>query len=279
MPTESKSLVVIEQQETQRALAFERLIPALRQAFASGAQVPLRHHHHIPQPDGTTGVLLLMPAWQNDGYLGVKIATIFPGNTRRGLPGVYSTYLLSDAGTGKPLALIDGNQITVRRTVGVAAVAASYLARADASSLLVVGAGRVASLAAAAFRQVRPIRKVAVWDIDAAMAERLATALRADGFEAAAATSLEKAARQADIISCATLSTKPLIRAEWLKPGTHLDLIGSFTPQMREADDACFARARVYVDTMGALEESGDLIDPIKNGLLEKSAIGTLAQL
>jgi ornithine cyclodeaminase/alanine dehydrogenase-like protein (mu-crystallin family) len=277
MPTQ---LAVIDAERTCDALPFARLIPVLRQAFAGGAKVPARHHHHMAQPDGTTAVLLLMPAWQDQGYLGVKIVTIFPGNSARGLPGLDSSYLLCDGQTGRHLALIDGNQITARRTVGVAALAASYLARQDATSLLLVGAGRVASLAAEAFRMVRPIRTVAVWNRDRAKAATLVEALQGRGFDAVIAPSLREAAGEVDIISCATLSTEPLIQADWLKPGTHLDLIGSFTPAMREADDACLARGRVYVDSLDALVESGDLVDPIRNGILTPAAIaGTLGQL
>jgi ornithine cyclodeaminase/alanine dehydrogenase-like protein (mu-crystallin family) len=273
-------LAVIDAERTRDALPFARLIPVLRQAFAGGAKIPLRHHHTIPQPDGTSAVLLLMPAWQDQGYLGVKIVTIFPGNSARGLPGLDSSYLLCDGQTGRHLALIDGNQITVRRTVGVAALAASYLAREDATSLLLVGAGRVASLAAEAFRAVRPIRTVTIWNRDRAKAATLAEALRDRGFDAAVAPSLREAAANADIVCCATLSATPLIQADWLKPGTHLDLIGSFTPAMREADDACFVRGRVYVDSPDALAESGDLVDPIRNGTLSPTALaGTLAQL
>jgi ornithine cyclodeaminase/alanine dehydrogenase-like protein (mu-crystallin family) len=267
---------------TRHALQFGRLIPALRSAFASGANVPLRHHHFIPQPDGTKAVFLLMPAWQEPGrgYLGVKIVSIFPGNTARGIPGLNSTYLLCDGATGKPLALIDGNEITVRRTVGVAALAASYLARDDAKSLLIVGAGRVASVAAFAFKEVRPIANISIWDIDHKKAEDLAHALCAQGLDAAASADLEAAARTADIISCATLSDTPLIKAEWLKPGSHLDLIGSFTPQMREADDQCFAKGRIFLDSTDALQESGDLIDPIKNGVITSAdVVGTLSDL
>jgi ornithine cyclodeaminase len=262
------------------ALSFDLLVPALRLAFAAGATVPPRHHHHIPQPDGAQAVLLLMPAWQEGGYLGVKVATIYSGNSKRGLPGVYSTYLLCDAATGRPLALIDGDQITERRTVAVSALAASFLARPDARSLLIVGAGRIAALAADAFKAVRPIERVTIWARDFAKAEALASRLRADGHDAVAAASLSSAVAEADIISCATLSTEPLIRGEWLQPGTHLDLIGSFTPAMREADDACLARARVHVDSREALTESGDLVAPISSGALDTAAIaGTLADL
>ena len=271
------TLPVIAAARTASALPFDRLIAALRAAFATGASAPPRHHHPIARPDGE-GVLLLMPAWQGES-LGVKIATVFPGNNARGLPSVYSSYLLCDGATGRPRALLDGDTITARRTIAVSALAASLLAREDATSLLVVGTGRIARLAPAAFAAVRPIRRVAIWNRDPARAEILATQCRADGVDAEAVPSLEAAAGQADIVTCATPSTAPLIHADWLRPGAHLDLIGSFTPAMREADDACFARGRVYVDTPDALAEAGDLVAPIANGALRAEDIGFLADL
>lgn len=272
------TIPVIGAAETRRALPFDALIAALKTAFAAGATVPERHHHHIPHPDGD-GVLLLMPAWSG-GLLGTKVATIHPDNTARGLPSVHSTYLLANATTGVPLALLDGNEITTRRTIAVSALAASFLARADAADLLVVGAGRIAALAAEAFAVVRPIQTVTVWNRDAAKAQRLAAELRATGVEASAASSLEEAAKRADIITCATPSTAPIIHGDWLRPGTHLDLIGSFTPAMREADDACFARGHIYVDTRDALAEAGDLTGPIAAGVITADDIrGSLADL
>lgn len=274
------SLPVIGAAATRDALAFDQLIPSLREGFAEGATVPPRHHHDLPQQDGTIATLLLMPAWREGGYLGVKVATIHPGNGARSLPAVHSTYLLCEAATGQPLAMLDGNEITSRRTAGVAALAASYLARDDAESLLIVGAGRIASIVAEAFRAVRPIRRVTVWNVNPGSAAALAAQLAEQGLEASAAPSLRAAVEAADIVSCATLSTEPLILGEWLRPGTHLDLIGSFTPAMREADDACFARGRVYLDTRDALHESGDLAGPLARGVLsEKTLAGTLADL
>lgn len=273
-------MIMIGADETRRALSFDRLVPALREAFADGAKVPTRHHHAIEQPDGTQAVLLLMPAWHNPGFLGVKVATIYSGNGARGLPGVYATYLLHDAATGRPLAAIDGSRLTERRTAGVAALAASYLARDDAESLLIVGAGRIAALLADAFGAVRRLRRVTVWARDPDKAQALAARLSAAGHAAEPAVSLEAAVRAADIVSCATLSSAPLIRGDWLAPGTHLDLIGSFTPAMREADDAWCARGRVYLDTRDAIVESGDIAGPIASGALVETGIqGMLADL
>lgn len=274
----SSTIPVVDAARTAAALPFDGLVAALREAFAGGAVAPSRHHHHIATDDGDGGVLLLMPAWAGES-LGVKIATVFPGNNARGLPSVYSTYLLCDAATGRPLAVLDGDTITARRTIATSALAAALLAPGDASSLLIVGAGRIARLAPAAFATVRPIRRVRIWNRDPAKAEALATELRADGYDAAAAPSLETAAGQADVITCATPSTEPLIHADWLRLGTHLDLIGSFTPAMREADDACFARGLVYADTVDALFEAGDLAGPIASGALRADQVGLLADL
>src|SRR6185312_6539672 len=127
---------VLDAAQTAAALPFERLIPALREAFVSGAEVPLRHRHDMAQPDGTTAALLLMPAWRAGGFLGVKVVSVFPGNGERGRPAVASSYLLCDGATGQHLALIDGGEITGRRTAAASALAASFLARTDAASLL-----------------------------------------------------------------------------------------------------------------------------------------------
>jgi ornithine cyclodeaminase/alanine dehydrogenase-like protein (mu-crystallin family) len=270
---------IIDAATTRRHLGFASLIEALRRAFAAGCEVPARGVHLIGEGPGA-GTLLLMPAWRQGGRLGVKTVAIFQGNGARGLPGLHSTYLLFDAATGAPLALLDGDQITARRTAAASALAASYLARADARRLLIVGSGRVASLLADAMRAVRTITSVEVWNHRPAPAEELAAALREAGFAARATTDLAQAVREADIVSCATLATAALVRGEWLQPGTHLDLIGSFTPQMREADAACFARSRVFVDTAEALAKSGDVLQAIAAGAFTAAQLqGTLADL
>ena len=264
---------ILDAAQTAAALPFERLIPALREAFVSGAEVPLRHRHDMAQPDGTTAALLLMPAWRAGGFLGVKVVSVFPGNGERGRPAVASSYLLCDGETGQHLALIDGGEITGRRTAAASALAASFLARTDATSLLVVGSGHIANLLPAAYRVVRPIARVQVWNIRAAGAERLAARLRADGIAAHAVTDLAAAVAEADIVTCATLARGPLVRGQWLRPGTHLDLIGGFTPAMRESDDVAVSRSRVFIDTDAALAEAGDLIDPLAHGALQRADI------
>lgn len=266
---------------TRAALGFEPLVEALRTAFAGEASVPPRHVHQI-SAGGDTGTVLIMPAWSEAGYLGIKTINIFPGNSARGLPGLHASYVLYDAHTGVPLASMDGNEITARRTAAAAALGASFLARGDARRLLVLGSGRIAGLLPAAFMQVRPsIDEVVVWNHRGEGAQALAARWRAEGLNASATDDLPAAVRRADIVSCATLSTMPLVRGEWLAPGSHLDLIGSFAPHMREADPACFGPdARTFVDTEEALAKAGDLLDAIAGGQLRRDAVqGTLAQL
>ena len=270
---------LLDAEATRAGLPFERLIPALQALFAAGCAVPSRHVHAVPAPGGGF-TSLIMPAWVPGCCYGVKTVNIAPHNAARGLPGLHSTYLLYDAATGAPLAMLDGDQITARRTAAASALAASFLARPDASHLLLVGAGQVARLLPAAYRVVRPITRVTVWARSADSAEALALSLRAQGFDASASSDLAGAAAQADVVSCATLATAPLVQGAWLQPGSHLDLIGSFTPAMREADDACFAGASLFVDTDEALAKSGDLLGPMARGVFSATDVrGSLAML
>lgn len=266
----------IDAASTAAALGFGPLISALENMFASGCEVPVRHSHQV----GADLTMLLMPAWQAGRYLGIKTVNIAPGNSTLGLPGLFSTYLLFDATTGEPLAQIDGNEITSRRTAAASALAASRLASPDSRTLLVVGTGRVGSLLPRAYRAVLPITRILVWDRDAPAATAMVARLRNDGMSASVVTDLAEAASSADIVSCATLATEPLISGEWLSPGSHLDLIGSFTPGMREACDDCFSGAEVWVDTREALLKSGCLLHAMASGALVESQIhGTLADL
>ncbi|THF89296.1 MAG: ornithine cyclodeaminase family protein [Sulfitobacter sp. SK025] len=264
---------VFDSKATADRLPYSNLIPALRQMFIDGCTVPRRHNHIISDGEAGPDTLLIMPAWQEGRYLGIKHVTIFPKNSLRGMPGLYSTYTLFNADNGTPLSIIDGDQITVRRTAAASALAATYLAREDASQLAIVGAGNVASELAPAYATIRPIRKVWIWDKFTHKADALAHKLRQDGFDAHSSTDLQSVVVTADIVTCATLSRAPLILREWLKSGTHLDLIGSFLPTMREADDATFVDTSVFVDTTEALEKSGDLLSPIKIGLLDPSRV------
>ena len=265
--------------ETRERLAFAPLIDALRTMFARGCELPPRQVLELGGSGGDPVTSLVMPAWQEGGCYGVKVVNIAPGNAARGLPGLHSTYVLYDAGTGVPLAWIDGDEITARRTAATSALAASWLAPEGAHHLALIGAGRIARLLPEAHRAVRPIERVSVWARSPSRAAALVAELAAQGFDARAATSVEAAVADAEIVSCATLAREPIVFGRWLRPGSHLDLIGSFTPAMREADDDCFADAAVFVDSDDAATKSGDLIGPIVRGVVAPGDIGTLAEL
>ena len=266
---------VFDARETRECLPWPALIEALRAMFRSGCEMPLRHHHAVAVPGEPTGTLLLMPAWQCGEQLGVKIATVMPGNSGRALPTVNSSYLLSDARSGQMLALIDGGELTSRRTAAASALAASYLARSDASHLLLIGTGRLALDMAPAHASVRPIRHVSIWGRRSERAQEVAARVRAAlGVEAEAVSDLEAAVRQAHIVSTLTLATEPLVHGAWLQPGTHVDLVGAFRPDMRESDDGAMLRASVFVDTRaGACKEGGDIVQALASGALTQERI------
>ncbi|WP_315925154.1 ornithine cyclodeaminase family protein [Mesorhizobium sp. SP-1A] len=275
-------MLTISAADVDRALTFPGLVETLREAFAKGAVQPVRHHHTVERPDGADATLLLMPAWgdfkaagtSKDGHIGVKIVTVAPDNNAIGKPAVMGLYLLLDGATGEPQALIDGQRLTQWRTACASALAATWLAREDASRLLVVGAGALAPFLAKAHASIRPIDTIRIWNRTHANAEKVATQLQADGFKAEAATSLDTELAEADIISCATISPVPLVKGRLLKPGAHVDLVGGFTPELRESDDDTVSRARVYVDTRaGATKEAGDIVQPLASGVLKQDAI------
>lgn len=272
----------LDQQAVQRALPWERLIPAIRAVFASGCVVPPRTVHTIEVPDDPHGSLLLMPAWQGGRLLVVKTAIVMPGNGARGSPAVSAVVQVFDGTTGEPRAVLDGEEITARRTAATSAMAADALARHGADNLLIVGAGRIARNLAEAHCSVRRYRRISIWARRAEAASALAADVTGLAPDVAAAESLEAAAREADVISCATLSREPLVRGAWLKPGTHLDLVGAYRRDMRETDDEAVRRAAlIYVDTFdGALAEAGDLLLPMASGAITRERIsGELAEL
>lgn len=263
-------MLTIDADTARQCLAFERLAPHC-ESPSSPAVRPLRA---ITITAWVTRATLRCCSCPRGRTLhGHQDRQRFPGNCQRGLPGLHARHLLCDANTGEHLALIDGDQITARRTAAASALAASYLARQDARELLILGAGRIGSLMAAAYGSVRPIERVRVWNRAAANAEQLVNALCGDGFDNAVVSDLEVAVQSADCVVGATLSTEPLILGEWLQPGVRVDLIGSFSPSMREANDAVFARGQVFVDVSGALHESGDLIEPIASGALDETDV------
>jgi ornithine cyclodeaminase/alanine dehydrogenase-like protein (mu-crystallin family) len=266
--------------EIDRLLDYPSLIEALRTAFSGGIAVPLRHHHAIRRQAAEASVIL-MPAWhEDDGFLGVKIVSVFPGNQAKGKPSVMGTYLLLDGETGEPLASFDGVALTLWRTAAASALAARYLARPDAQIHAMIGAGALAPRLIAAHAAARPVRETFVWNRTPAKAEALARALDRPDLPVRAVGDIAEAVRRADIVSAATMTREPLIHGDWLKPGSHVDLVGAYLPTMREADDAAISRASVYVDTRaGALKEAGDIVQAIAGGVLREETIHDLFDL
>lgn len=266
-------MISIDDTGVRDTLDLASVVEALRMIFRDGCEAPLRHHHEVHGKAAPSGTMLLMPAWVPGRYLGVKLVNVFPDNGKRGLPAVQGLYALFSGTTGQMLATLDGNELTARRTVAASALAASYLARKDASTLLLVGTGRLAQLMAQAHAAIRPLGRVLVWGRNPAKAAELRDNLSGEFGNVSVASDLAAAVAEADIVSCMTLSREPLIHGSWLRPGTHLDLVGGFRPDMREADDEAIRRASVFIDTPGAMSEAGDIAAPLANGVLVRDAI------
>lgn len=281
-------------EDVHAALPFARLADVLAEAFSAGCEAPVRHAHQLSPED----TLLLMPAWRNTGArpgaLGIKVVTVMPGATRKGASTVSAIYLLLDRDTGKPLAILDGEALTFRRTAAASALAARYLARPDSQTLLLVGTGGLAPWMAQAHAELNPsIKRILIWGRSLDKAESVARTLRLRimniklrfaaerALDILAVPDVEEAVFQADVISCATTSKTPIIRGAWVKPGTHIDLVGGFRPDMREADDEAVFRSRLFVDTRaGALSEAGDILGPVSAGVIGfDHVIGELADL
>jgi len=264
--------------QVHAALDYTVLAEALRAAFREGCEAPLRHVHDVT---GKGDRLLLMPAWRPGEDLGVKLVTVFPRNRERGIATVSALYVLLDGASGHPRALLDGEALTLRRTAAASALAATYLARRDSATLLVIGTGALAPHMARAHCALRPISRLLLWGRKPERAQALAAQLCDEGLPAQALAELPAALALADIVSCATTATEPVVCGRLVRAGTHIDLVGGFTPQMREADDDLIARAEIYVDTYdGALREAGDLVQPLTSGLLGRERVrAELAQL
>ncbi|MFJ5368018.1 ornithine cyclodeaminase family protein [Bosea sp. CER48] len=270
--------------EIDAALSYPSLIDILDDAFRSEVLAPKRGQYAIERPGEESAILLTMPAWSgpevDKPYIGTKIVSVFFGNGRRNLPGVMGAYLLMDGETGKPLAVMDGNRLTTWRTAAASALASRYMSNPEASHMLMVGAGALAPFIIKAHRAVRPLTEIAIWARRPEAAETVVAELAEEGIAARATTDLEGEARTADIISCATNATEPLIHGHWLKREAHLDLIGGFTMQMREADTDALHRARVVVDSSKAIDEGGDVAVAIAEGSYSADKVaGTLADL
>ncbi|NVK34563.1 MAG: ornithine cyclodeaminase family protein [Rhodobacteraceae bacterium] len=263
-------MLLLSEDQTRDFLPFDRLIDALDDMFRDGCEMPVRHHHDMAVPGEPDATMLLMPAWQPGKYSGVKIVNVMPGNASRGMPAISAEYLLSDGKTGEMLALVNGGELTARRTAAASALAARYLSRENSSHLVLVGTGRVSLNLIGAHSAVRPISKVSVYGRSLEKSQAFAAkAAKLYGIDVVAVDDLGAVLQSADIVSAATLSSDPIILGEWLRPGTHVDLVGAFKPTMRETDDEAIRRSSVFVDTLaGCSKEGGDIYQPLRDGVL-----------
>ena len=255
---------------------FSELIEALKQGFSNDKTiVPMRHHHDFPNPEvDADSTLLLMPAWNPSKDAGVKIVTVSPENGQFNLPSIQGAYIYFDAIKGNMKAVLEAKSLTVKRTAAASALASSYLSQKDSSSMLMIGTGALSINLIKAHTSVRPIKNVFIWGRNFEKSQTIVAALKNEKFNAKAIKTIEEKISEVDIISCATLSKTPLISGKYLKPGQHIDLVGAYKKDMREADDETITNASVFLDTFqGGLKESGDIVIPIENGTLKKEAI------
>ena len=256
--------------------AYPALISDLNLGFSSNQMiVPMRHHHDFPNPEvKADSTLLLMPAWNPGKEAGIKLVTVSPENGQFDLPSIQGTYLYLDAKTGTLKAILEAKSLTAKRTAAASALAASYLAKKEASSLLMIGTGALSANLIQAHASVRPITEVFVWGRRFEKAQAICQSLAGEAFQCTPINSYEEYLSKVDIISCATLSKTPLVFGEQLKAGQHIDLVGAYKPDMREADDCTIEKARIFVDTrQGGLKESGDIVIPLQNGIIKEHDI------
>jgi len=275
-------MLVIEASEVHQVMNFKELIPAIEQTFAGDHGMPQRNVFCLDKNSDHSDAFAVLPAW-NSKAIGVKAFTYFPDNAPKGFDSLYSKILMFKRETGEPLALVDGTSVTYWRTAAVSALGSKYLAREDSSRLLICGTGNLAPYMALAHASVRPITHIDIYGRNLAKAEKVADEIRQQRPEITVntITDVEDAARQADIISCATGASEPIILGKWVKPGTHTDFVGNHAPNRRECDSELITKSCVFVDSrLNVLNEAGELLIPIAEGVFSADNVkAELAQL
>jgi alanine dehydrogenase len=275
-------MLVLNSEQIRSLVSMPHLIECLKSAFGAAYTAPARQVLSLPGGEGTR-VLLCMPAFEPSGGGAIKVSTVFPDNPAKGLPAVQGAIVVFSE-TGAPIALLDSAVVTRLRTGAASALASTFLSRHDSVHLVIIGTGPLAPHMAVAHCAVRPISRISVCGRRAERAVATMEAIRSlvgPEIQVHISDSTEAAIVTADIVCCATSSAAPVLAGKWLKPGTFVDLVGGFSPLKREADDDVMLRSRIFVDTFeGALNEAGDIIDPLKRGIIDRPRIeGELADL
>lgn len=271
-----ENILQIDDQFIENNTVFSELIKELKHGFSINKTIiPMRHHHDFPNPEvNADTTLLLMPAWNPSNDAGVKIVTVSPENGQFNLPSIQGTYIYFDAIKGTIKAILEAKSLTVKRTAATSALASFYLSRKDSNSMLMIGTGALSINLIKAHASIRPIKNVFVWGRNFEKAQAISSALKNEIFNVQPIKTIEEKISEADIISCATLSKTPLVFGKYLNAGQHIDLVGSYKKDMREADDETIAKASVFVDTFqGGLKESGDIVIPLESGIINKEDI------
>lgn len=255
-----EAMLLMNAEQIAKKLDYKKLIHRLADGLSEDIVAPPRHYHHM---EDSSDFLLLMPAWTKR-WIGLKTCGVFPDNPSRGAEVVAESYLLLDRHAGRFVAMLDSLELTNRRTAAASALAARTLARQDVKTLLVMGAGSLSPYMAEAHAAVRDYERILIWGRSPDKADKVIERLIANGLPAERAEDAEQAAHVADVISCATGASEPIIKGDWLKPGAHLDLVGAHSPKSREADSNAIASALVYADVKeNVLREAGEIIIPI----------------
>ncbi len=269
---------LFDQRAVQQALPYRLLIDAIAAGLQGPIESPARSHYEPNHDDST---VLIMPAWKQQSMMGVKLVSVWPGNSALGQSAVSAVYILISCANGNPIAVIDGTELTLRRTAATAALGARILARKDAQTLAVLGTGALSVPMVQAHISVMPFARILIWGRTAAKAQAIVDRLALLGIPAEASVDLPETLARADVVAVATTATEPFIRSEWIKPGTHVGLVGAFTSKMSEAEPALMARAQVFADSREAvLEKGGEVLHAIQQGLITPlDILADLAQL
>ena len=278
MTSKPKQVLVLTSTDIEQLLPMTECIEVMADALSSLARgqihQPLRT---VLRPPEAAGIMALMPAYtsENGGAYGLKAICVFPGNPARGIDAHQGSVMLFSGETGELLALMNASAITAQRTAAVSAVATRALAREDASALTIIGSGVQARTHLIAMACVRSIRRARIVSRNVEHARQLAREMQDKvSFDVEHASNIEDALQGADLIVTATSARQPVLKKQWLSSGTHINAVGTFSPQSREIDGATMAAARIFVDRLeSALSEAGDYILAVKEGLITADSI------
>ena len=262
----------------QTALPYPLLVDALAQGLQQFAETPARSFF---SPNQDASCVMIMPAWRPHQMMGVKLVSVWPENNAKGESAVSAVYVLISCLDGRPLAVLDGTELTLRRTAAAAALAAKRLARENSETLAVLGTGSLSVPLVQAHTDTMRFKNVLVWGRQFYKAQLVVNQLRELGIEVRAMGDLHKTLAMSDVVAVATTATEPFLKAAWVRPGTHISLVGAFTPQMAEAEPGLISKSQLFADCRASvLEKGGEVFQAIEQGLiLDSDIIADLAEL